>query len=486
MANQIRDQERLMARFRTQRSKRTVTDLIHVFAFVCSFLVISASWASSLEVKITGEKLTVHAESVPLQVMLKHLAREGIKVRIDPELNPSITASFENRDMQKGLEFLLLGLNHLLIWESTPAPSGTTSRLTEIQIFRPGKKELMKPLKEGSALLIGQDAEGKLYVRDEILISLKPGSGAGELEKTLTRVQGKVLDQYPQFGVYRIQLPHGADVFAAAKAAADTHGIEKAEANYAYVIAPPLQYAKDYSPPLPSSGPDADRKSFAVAVLDSGLMPGSGLDAFVLASVDVIDSGQPISDPLGHGTQMALIASGAVKPLGVNPSSATLSPIIPVRVIDENGYTSSADLMAGVDFAMKNGARVLSMSWGSETKSQFLETMIEDLSSKGLLIIASAGNEPTGRPYYPAAYSSVIAVGALDPQGKIWEKSNFGEFVDVSAPGFAALPVGYRGDPGTYAGTSISAAFVANLTANALYLKRDLTTRGLIQFLKGR
>jgi len=460
--------------------------LIHAVALACIFLIISASWAFSLEVRLTGEKLTLHAESVPLQVILKRLAHEGIKVRIDPELNPIITASFENRDVQRGLEVLLRGLNHLLIWESTPAPSGAISRLTEIQIFRPGKKELMKPLKEGIALLIGQDAEGRLYVKDEILVSLKPGSGARALEAALTRVRGTVLDQYPQFGVYRIQLPDGADVFAAAKAAADTQGIEKAEANYAYVIAPPLQYTKDYTPSLPSSGPGADRKSFAVAVLDSGLMPDSGLEAFVLASMDAIDLGQPISDPLGHGTQMALIASGAVKPLGVNPSSATSSPIISVRVIDENGYTSSAHLMAGIDFAIKNGARVLSMSWGSETKSQFLETMLEDLSSQGIMIVASAGNEPTGKPYYPAAYPSVIAVAAVDPQGKVWEKSNFGEFVDLSAPGFAALPVGYRGDPGTYAGTSISAAFVANLTANALYLKKDLTTRGLIEFLKGR
>jgi hypothetical protein len=85
---------------------------------------------------------------------------------------------------------------------------------------------------------------------------------------------------------------------AAAKAAADTQGIEKAEANYAYVIAPPLQYTKDYTPSLPSPGSGADRKSFAVGVLDSGLMPDSGLEAFVLASMDAIDSGQPISDPL--------------------------------------------------------------------------------------------------------------------------------------------------------------------------------------------
>jgi hypothetical protein len=85
-----------------------------------------------------------------------------------------------------------------------------------------------------------------------------------------------------------------------------------------------------------------------------------------------------------------------------------------------------------------------------------------------MLILASAGNEPTGKPYYPAAYSSVIGVGALGPDGQRWEKSNYGEFVTLAAPGFATLPVGYEGDPGTYAGTSISTAYAANRMASYL------------------
>ena len=83
---------------------------------------------------------------------------------------------------------------------------------------------------------------------------------------------------------------------------------------------------------------------------------------------------------------------------------------------------------------------------------------------KGLFIVASAGNEPTGKPIYPAAYSSVIGIGALRPDGKKWGKSNYGDFVEFEAPGFAKLPVGYKGEPGIYAGTSISAAFVARFS----------------------
>ena len=107
----------------------------------------------------------------------------------------------------------------------------------------------------------------------------------------------------------------------------------------------------------------------------------------------------------------------------------------------------------------------MSLSWGSEKRSDFLEKILDYATAKGMIIVAAAGNEPTGKPVYPAAYPSVIGVGALYPNGKTWEKSNYGSFVGLYAPGFAALPVGYKGDPGIYGGTSISAAFVANRIA---------------------
>ncbi len=59
-------------------------------------------------------------------------------------------------------------------------------------------------------------------------------------------------------------------------------------------------------------------------------------------------------------------------------------------------------------------------------------------------------------------------MGALAPDGKTWEKSNRGDFVSLYAPSFASFPMGYRGDPGGYAGTSISAAYVARRVSDYL------------------
>ncbi len=140
--------------------------------------------------------------------------------------------------------------------------------------------------------------------------------------------------------------------------------------------------------------------------------------------------------------------------------------------------------MDSINFALENNARVMSLSWGSETKSAFMEKAFEYASAKGLIIVASAGNEPTGAPMYPAAFPSVIGVGALGPHGKKnWVNSNYGSFVAFYAPGFANMPVGYNGDPGIYAGTSISAAYVANTIATFLSQNPSAGTQEVLEFL---
>ena len=104
-------------------------------------------------------------------------------------------------------------------------------------------------------------------------------------------------------------------------------------------------------------------------------------------------------------------------------------------------------------------------------------------ADKGLVLIAAAGNAPTGEPVYPAAYDSVIGVGALNPDGKAWEQSNHGDFVALSAPGLADLPVGYQGDPGVYAGTSIATAYVARRVAAILNQNPDADREAILKLL---
>ncbi len=423
--------------------------------------------AQTLDVRLSGDQFTLHADRVPLQNILRKFAAQGIRVQVDPDLNPEISASFEKREMQKGLHTVLQSLDYALIWESVPGSQDV--RLTEIQIFEPGRKSRMRPL-EASHLfkVVKNPKNGQIFVKDEILLRSGPGVSRADFEKFLKSIGGIIVEHDDRTGVYRIRLPENTDVPFLISQISEKKGIAAAEPNYAYPI---LQPYRNISPDAPAAGyvnPAPPENGVPVAVLDSGLLPGSGLEEYVAASLDAVSPEDSLTDGLGHGTQMALIASGAISPYGVSAGENESVPIIPIRVFDDNGVTTNFSMMRSIDFALENGAKVLSMSWGSDIRSDFLENALNYADEKGLILVAAAGNEATGKEVWPAAYSSVIGVGALAPDGKTWENSNYGSFVTVSAPGFASLPVGYKGEAGAYAGTSIATAYVANSIARYL------------------
>ncbi|HDR16850.1 MAG TPA: hypothetical protein ENN79_15470, partial [Desulfobacteraceae bacterium] len=159
------------------------------------------------------------------------------------------------------------------------------------------------------------------------------------------------------------------------------------------------------------------------------------------------------------------------------------SPVIGVKLFDDNGLTSNFAVLRALSFAVDKGARVISMSWSSETESAFLADACGKAASSGAMLVAAAGNEPTGRPVFPAAFDTVIGVGALDAHGNTWRESNFGTFVPVFAPGIAMLPVGHRGDPGVYAGTSIATAYVARRLSAAARLHPEATDGELLEII---
>jgi subtilisin family serine protease len=454
-----------------------------VIVLLVSFLIPVTS--SAFLVKVNGDRLTLDVEKAPLQEILLRLSDSGIRVQIDPQLNPAITASFDNREIQKALESILKGLDQVLIWETGQGPSGSGPKLAEIQVFRPGRKDLIKPLRKAPTLSIARNPrDGSFYVKEEILVRLKPGADPSQLLKLLQDIGGSLAGTYPHLGIYRVRLPQGSDVPDLVTKIEERIGTGTAEPNYAYPI--PISPGDLDGNALRSANADRSPPSHAIpiAVIDSGLRADAGVEKFVLAFLDALNPDKAFSDTGGHGTQMALIAAGVVRPLGVPEDSVAQTLIIPIKAFDENGFTSNVLLMESVEFALKHGARVMSLSWGSETKSEFLSGTLEWASSKGLIIVGSAGNEPTGEPIYPAAYPSVIGVGALAPDGKAWERSNRGDFVDLYAPAFASLPVGYKGDPGIYAGTSISAAFTANVIADFLSKNPKATKQEILDALR--
>lgn len=447
-------------------------------------VVESGTHAAPFEIKTDGVKLTVDADSVPLQDLLRRLSGYGVKIAVDPSINPLITASFNDRDIQDGLKSILKSINYVLIWRQVEGPFRKFDRIAEIQVFEWGKRNRIKPLQKSTVLDLARNLEdGSYYVRGEFLLSVDPRIPREILERRLEEIGARVLEGNRNLGVYRISAPEDADIPDLAARINRSMGGRYAEPNYAYPIVDPYRTAGESSNE-PAGGVYTPKENeVPVAVMDTGLLPGSELESFVVASLDALNPRNALeNDTLGHGTQMAYIASGTIDPMGMEQDNQ--NPIIPIRAFDDNGVTSNFAVMNSIDFAVENGAGVMSLSWGSETRSEFLEKALDYASSKGLIIVGSAGNEPTGTPFFPAAYSTVIGVGASAPDGSRWEKSNHGAFVDLYAPGFADFPVGYKGDAGTYAGTSIAAACTANRIARYLAEHPNASREAVLKHIK--
>lgn len=228
---------------------------------------------------------------------------------------------------------------------------------------------------------------------------------------------------------------------------------------------------------------------------------GNGLAGDVHGWNFVYDS-PDLSDSDGHGTCCAGIAAAVgdngIGIVGANPNAL----IMPVCVLDGNGFGDNATILRGIDYALANGADIISMSLGYSC-TQFSQSEYEVLekASKECIIVAAAGNdnicmvenhqtlhgntEAVHQPFYPAAYEFVIGVQATDKSGELASFSNFDCGVayhdiygiessfsyEISAPGEDILTTLPKGDYGTSSGTSMACPLVAGALSRLMQVK---------------
>lgn len=440
----------------------------------------------AMNFRVDGEKIWLSATNEPLINVLKAFSESSVNVKYDPAIQHRISGSYQNREIDEVLEKVLNSVDYVLIWKLIKGPVGPIIRLDELQVFNKGQANKAKPLVTGGGnykWVLSADGTF-MFVPDELLLGLKKGMTKKEFLKLLASINGTVVESIPERGIYRIKLPPGTAVEELVKKLQENEKVHVAEPNYVFKAPTGLQDIGGVQS-LPIRGADIPPGMSPVAILDSGIMPMAGLQDAVVGKFDATDPSRKVNDTIGHGTQMALIASGAVLPYGT-PGDAGLAnvPVLAIRVFDDNGLTSNFDMMNSLVYAQKSNAELLTMSWGSNVDSQFLSDTVSSASANGMILIASAGNEPTGRPMYPAAYPSVISVSATDRDGQIWKNSNYGPTITLSAPGLASFPVGHNGPPGTYKGTSLGPPLIANKIAELKRTHPHITKDQILQRLK--
>jgi predicted aspartyl protease len=146
------------------------------------------------QIEIRENKLSVQASGVPLQTLLKQLAADhNITLRIDPAINPLVTASFTDRDLKDGLKSILKPHNHVLFWRSATGdhklPSTPVYRLDEIHVFRPGEKRRMVALEvppKQTEPAISEPVETKVIIRgNKVFVPVTLTYGDNEVQTTL-------------------------------------------------------------------------------------------------------------------------------------------------------------------------------------------------------------------------------------------------------------------------------------------------------------
>ena len=168
----------------------------------------------------------------------------------------------------------------------------------------------------------------------------------------------------------------------------------------------------------------------------------------------------------GHGTICA----------GIIAAVAPQAMIMPIRAFDDNGNADVFTLAKAIRWAAENHAQVINMSFGTLTDTKVMREAVAYAQGRGALLVASAGNDNTSTPQYPAAYPGVITVAATNLADQKASFSNFGSSVVVDAPGVDIISA-YPGGGYSYAsGTSFSAPEVAG----ELALLLRLTATGVV------
>jgi subtilisin family serine protease len=174
-----------------------------------------------------------------------------------------------------------------------------------------------------------------------------------------------------------------------------------------------------------------------LAVLDTGLdlthpdLPVATLAQSLVAGLSVDDIDQ-------HGSHVAGTALALDNTLGV-VGVAPQAQLLVGKVLDNEGFGQWSDIIAGINWAVANNAKVINMSIGGPTAPQSLKDACDAALAAGSLVVAAAGNDGDNSNEYPGAFPSVMAIAAVD-ENRAWaDFSNFRPDVSVAAPGVAVL-----------------------------------------------
>jgi subtilisin family serine protease len=212
---------------------------------------------------------------------------------------------------------------------------------------------------------------------------------------------------------------------------------------------------------------DATQGSSAtkIAVIDTGVQRSHpDLDAKIVPGYDWVQGDTAPDDGNGHGTHVAGTAAAETNNGTGGAGMCPNCSIMPVRVLDNNGSGTLANVASGIRWAADNGAKVINMSLGGPG-STTLQSAVDYAAGKGVFLACAAGNDNTSSTSnaYPGAYPNCFAVASTTNTDARSSFSNYGTWVEAAAPGSSIYSTWLNSGYNTISGTSMATPHVAGL-----------------------
>ncbi len=356
----------------------------------------------------------------------------------------------------------------------------------------------------------------KPYVEGEVIVKFKEPKDQ-RAYATIAGITSKYARETKKLrpkNTYLIKLKEGLTVEDVIEELRKSNAIEYVQPNYIYTlfdVVPNDSYFSDqwHLTRINASAAwqlERGNETVVIAVIDTGVdldhvdlasnlwnnsneIPNNGLDDDGNGYIDdvygwnFITNTSDISDTDGHGTHVAgIIAAVTNNSEGVAGVCWNCKLMI-LKTLDTNGGTT-IDIVNAIYYATDNNASIISMSFGGNTSDEELKNALDYASSKGVLLIAAAGNDGNETKKFPAAFDNVLAVAATNESDAKADFSQFGAWIDLAAPGTNILST-YLDNLYAYGnGTSMSTPVVSSVAALLLSKNPNLTPLQLYTALK--
>ncbi|NHC42788.1 S8 family serine peptidase [Bacillus sp. MM2020_1] len=312
--------------------------------------------------------------------------------------------------------------------------------------------------------------EKKEFNDQELIVKFTPSTTSNQRKTILNLVNAKEVDQLETGDFSFVKVPNGSDLASISKDLLKNKQVVFVEPNYVvkstYVPREPSYNKQWYLKKIQMPKAWAKTKgssNITVAVIDGGVQKDHPeLRGKIVSPYNTL-TGNANYTPDEHATHVAGIIAASFNKRGIAGIAPNVK-IMPINVFDSQG-ASIYNVALALKYAADHHADVVNMSLGSESYSYLLDYYASYARSKGVVLVAAAGNSDTYIPMYPAALPGVISVSATDSNDRITSFSNYGGSIDLAAPGQSIYST-ISGSSYQYMnGTSMAAPVVTGVAA---------------------